>query len=133
MNLSKILLTISIILYGFVPPFVDFNKTHTTNPNWVGHARFHVVWQVFITFFIAITALYILWFSEIENGLKCNLVLCLSVSVLGTFFLNIALKNLYGGTLADPDGITPIGEINANVISFSCALILLIIGYYLGR
>jgi heme/copper-type cytochrome/quinol oxidase subunit 2 len=133
MNLSKILLTISIFLYGFVPPFIDLNKTHATNPNWVGHARFHVVWQVFITFFIAITALYILWFSEIENGLKHNLVLCLSLCVLGAFFLNIAFKNLYGGTLADPDGITPIGEINANVISFSFAFIMLIIGYYLGR
>jgi hypothetical protein len=133
MNLSKILITISIIMYGFVPPFVDFNKTHATNPNWVGHARFHVVWQVFITFFIAITALYILWFSEIENELQLNLVLCLSLCVLGAFFLNIAFKNLYGGTLADPDGITPIGEINANVVSFSFAFVMLIIGYYLGR
>lgn len=133
MNLSKILITISIILYGLVPPFVDFNKTHATNPNWVGHARFHVVWQVFITFFIALTEIYILWFSEIENELQLNLVLCLSICVLGSFFLNIAFKNLYGGTLADPDGITPIGKINANVMNFSFAFILLIFGYFLGR
>jgi hypothetical protein len=133
MNIGKTLITISIILYGFVPPFVDFNKTHATNPNWVGHARFHVVWQVFITFCIALIALYLLWFSEIENDLRKNLVLWLSLSVLGSFFLNIALKNLYGGTLADPDCIQPIGRINANVVSFSVALVLLLTGYFLTK
>jgi hypothetical protein len=131
MSLSKTLITISIILYGFVPPFVDFNKTHATNPNWVGHARFHVVWQVLITFCIAVIALFLLWFSEIENVLRLNLVLWLSLSVLGSFFLNIAFKSIYGGTLADPDGIQPIGKINGNVLSFSLALVLLLMGYYL--
>ncbi len=41
--IGKILMTVATIMYGFVPPFVDFNRTHATNPTWVGHARFHIV------------------------------------------------------------------------------------------
>ncbi|HXL30446.1 MAG TPA: hypothetical protein VN968_14315 [Bradyrhizobium sp.] len=44
--LSRILLTLAAIGYGFVTIKADFNRTHATNPLWTPHARFHVVWQV---------------------------------------------------------------------------------------
>jgi hypothetical protein len=129
-NFGKILMSISIIQYGFVPPFIDFNKTHATNPLWTGHARFHVVWQVFMSFAIALIALFFLWFHA-ENRLFADTVtLFLSLSVLGSFFLNVLLKNLYGGTLADPNGFPSIAGIDGNTLSFSIATILLFVGYF---
>jgi hypothetical protein len=46
---GKILLTVATLMYTIAPPIVDLGHTHATNPLWVSHARFHVVWQVFIT------------------------------------------------------------------------------------
>jgi len=41
---GKILLTLATAMYLFAPPIVDLSRTHATNPLWVSHARFHVVW-----------------------------------------------------------------------------------------
>ena len=55
--LSRILLTLAAIGYGFVTIKADFNRTHATNPLWTPHARFHVVWQVLSYTGIAVIAL----------------------------------------------------------------------------
>ncbi len=127
--IGKILISIATIQYGFVPPFVDFNATHATNPLWVGHARFHVVWQVFITFFLAIFGLYSVWKKQTEIGLAT----LLGLFVLGGFFLNVTVMGIYSGTLSDSNGVPPIFGIDANLVSFSIALSLLIIGYFLAK
>lgn len=128
---GKILISISTIIYGFIPPFFDLNKTHATNPNWTGHSRFHVVWQVMITFFISILALYLLWENHFETK---NLVISfvLGLSVLGSFVLNIVLMNLYGGKLADKNGVSKTFNFNPNLVGFVFALILLILGFLLA-
>jgi undecaprenyl pyrophosphate phosphatase UppP len=130
--IGKIFLTLSAVIYGFIPPFVDFNKTHATNPLWTGHARFHLVWQVIITFLIAVMSIYLLWFSNIEQALAFNLSFTLGLLILGGFFLNIFSRHLYQGTLRDPNGVPLImGKIEANVLGFTIAIILLLLGYFI--
>jgi len=126
--IGKILITISTIIYGFVPLFVDLNKTHATNPLWTGHARFHVVWQVMITFCMAILALYFLWVRHYETE---NLVIAfiLGLSVLGSFLLNVLLMKFYGGSLADKNGVSKTFNINSNLLGFTIALTMLILGF----
>jgi hypothetical protein len=124
--IGKLLITVATVAYGFVPPFADLNKTHATNPLWTGHARFHVVWQVMITFCMAMLGLYFLWVNN-----NCVVPFLLGFSVLGSFFLNITLMKLYGGTLADKNGISKIVNINSNLLSFSIALVLLTTGFLL--
>jgi hypothetical protein len=131
LNFGKILMSVVIVQYGFIPPFIDFNKTHATNPLWTGHARFHVVWQVFMSFFIALIALFFLWFHSENRLFADTITLFLSLSVLGSFFLNMLLGNHYGGTLSDSNGFPAIGKIDGNVLSFSIAMILLLVGYFL--
>ena len=127
---GKILITVSVIIYGFVPLLVDLNKTHATNPLWTGHSRFHVVWQVMITFFIALLSLYFLWIKqyEVENILISFL---LGLSVLGSFFINVILMKFYGGTLADENGISKTFNINPNLLGFAIAIVMLILGVLL--
>jgi hypothetical protein len=43
---ARVLLTVATTGYGLLTVEADFNKTHATNPLWIGHARFHVVWQI---------------------------------------------------------------------------------------
>ena len=44
--LARILFTLTTLGWSRGTVIADFNKTHATNPQWTGHARFHVVWQI---------------------------------------------------------------------------------------
>jgi sugar phosphate permease len=127
--LGKILISIAIFIYGYIPILADFNKTHATNPSWPAHARFHVVWQVFITFFIANICFYLLWQNTYSQLFTLNICFLCSLSVLGSFFLNWLLMKFYDGGLSDQNGIKPIGKFDLNLLGFAIALFCLIIGY----
>ncbi len=130
---GKILLTLATAMYTFVPPIVDLNKTHATNPLWVSHARFHVVWQTMIMFGIGLLSFYLLWFSQIGTRFSINFSFILGLIVLGSFVINVAAKKLYAGTLSDPNGVPPIVKnIDANLFFFSLALSILIAGYIIA-
>ena len=128
--IGKIIITIATLIYGVAPIFYDLNKTHATNPLWVGHARFHVVWQVMITFLISLFALYFLWLREnnIENTV---ITFLLGTSVFGSFFINVLCMKFYDGKLADENGVTKVRGFNPNLIGFAIAFLLLIFGFYL--
>ena len=46
---------------GILPLFIDLNRTHATNPLWPGHARFHLVYQVFTLLPAAAIEIALLW------------------------------------------------------------------------
>lgn len=128
--IGKILISLATAIYGFVPPFVDLGKTHATNPLWTSHARFHVVWQVIITFFLAIMGLYLLWFCGTAQSFSINLAFLFGLIVLGGFLLNVLARHYYKGTLSDPNGVPPIfGKVDANLFGFTLGFVLLILGY----
>ena len=127
---GKILISLATVIYGFIPLFVDLGKTHATNPLWTSHARFHVVWQVIIMFFLAIMGLYFLWFSDATQSYSINLPFLFGLIVLGGFLLNVLVRHLYKGTLSDPNGVPPIfGKVDANLFGFTLGLVLLVLGY----
>ena len=130
---GKILLTLATAMYTLVPPFVDLNKTHATNPLWVSHARFHVVWQTMIMLGIGLLSGYLLWFSKIGDGFSIDLAFILGLIVLGSFVINVGAKKLYAGTLSDPNGVPPIFKnVDANLFFFSLALLILVAGYIIA-
>jgi hypothetical protein len=110
MNLlaAQILLTVATLGYSAVPAMFDLNKTHATNPVWVGHARFHVVWQVVSYLGIAAIALYLIW-SPGENQIS-RLWLAVglaSAAYIGFFCANFS-QRLYGGASYDANGVLPV-------------------------
>ena len=127
---GKILISLATVIYGFIPLFVDLGKTHATNPLWTSHARFHVVWQVIIMFFLAIMGLYFLWFSDATQSYSINLPFLFGLIVLGGFLLNVLVRHLYKGTLSDPNGVPQIfRKVDANLFGFTLGLVLLVLGY----
>ena len=60
-SIPRIVFSILSILLTIGPTIADFNKTHATHPDWIGHARFHVVWQVLGFYPIMVLNLIVLW------------------------------------------------------------------------
>ena len=131
---GKLLMTLATLIYGFIPPFADFNHTHAANPLWPGHARFHVVWQVIITFFLAILGLYLLWVRKTEKDFSIKISFLLGLIVLGGFMTNAIITHLYGGALSDPNGVPPIfSNVDANLFTFAIGLVFLVSGYFMAN
>ena len=131
---GKILMTVATAIYGLFPPLADFNPTHALNPLWPGHARYHVVWQVIITFWLAVLGLYLLWTTSAERESATRISFLLGLIVLGGFLCDAAVRHLYGGALTDPNGYPPIFfGWDGNLTVFSAAFVILVIGYWMTR
>jgi hypothetical protein len=105
LTLARILLTITVLGYGFATIKVDLNKTHAANPQWTPHARFHVVWQILSYTGIALIALCLIWLGR---GLAPLLAAAaLSVAIYVAFFVAVLARPLYGGGLYDENGYPP--------------------------
>ncbi len=105
---ARVLLSLLCAIQGMATVAIDLNRTHATNPEWVGHARFHVVWQTLMMPLLAVVELGLLWggWVSAERGFVLALVLA-GVSPVA-FLLSCATRRMFGGTLFDPNGILPL-------------------------
>lgn len=135
--LSRSLLTLAAIGYGFLTIKADFNRTHATNPKWTPHARFHVVWQVTSYTGIAIIALCLIWLNGPLPTQRLLLAGALGVVIYGAFFVAMFARKLFGGALFDQNGYppfrSPVGPWlwDVNVTAFSALSTILVIGIVL--
>lgn len=93
---------------GVVPLFVDLNRTHASNPIWPGHARFHLVQQVFTLLPAAAVEVALIWWPGPAMRQRFYLGALLAGTSLAGFLIAVVTRKLYGGTLHDPNGIRPV-------------------------
>src|ERR1700760_2317664 len=93
---------------GIAPLFIDLNRTHATNPLWAGHARFHLVQQVFTLLPAAAIEVALLWYPGAAFHARFYLAALLTATSLAGFLVAAGPRHLYGGTLHDPNGIQPL-------------------------
>jgi hypothetical protein len=123
------IMTVGILMYGVVPLFADFNRTHAMNPSWTKHARFHVVTQVLTTTSIGLTALWLLWSPNIERNIGICIAAVLSFAVVGSFFVSAGFRNFYGGALSDAEGgMRKFRKIDLNAVNFGASALLVLVG-----
>lgn len=127
--IKQIAITLSVILYTIIVPFLDINETHVWNPDWTPHARIHEVWQLITNSSIGILCLWLVWFKK-----EVQLSFLLSIIVIGGFLLAFLLKDGYGGSMKYLDGSekTILG-INIGVLGFGIAFLFLIISHMLTK
>ncbi|MBY6348996.1 DUF6640 family protein [Rhodococcoides corynebacterioides] len=106
--LVQVLFTISILSFALVAAAADLNRTHATNPVWVPHARFHVVWQVATHIGAGLLALVVLWAPVASLPARFAIAGAIAGVVLVGFFVTAATMPLYGGELADSNGYRPL-------------------------
>ncbi|UCE84873.1 MAG: hypothetical protein JSU66_10990 [Deltaproteobacteria bacterium] len=114
----KIPLTITALEF-FGPVLRDYHPSHAFNPDWVGHARVHLVWLLGFMFLSGVANLYLIWFRrpfELRNlwlsagWQSCN---------LGGFWIAYLLAPHYDGAITVPHIHTQVFGIDENVFAFS--------------
>ena len=133
-KISRWLITIATVVYGFIPPIVDLTATHVFHPDWMPHARLHAVWQLATNSGLALLALYLMW-AQSTNGLqRIRFAGLVGLCVYAGFFVSALTHPLFGGALADEQGGVPtVMGLYGNVIAFTPMLILIILGLWLSR
>jgi hypothetical protein len=131
--LARILLTLVTFGYAFGTVIADFNKTHATNPQWTGHARFHVVWQISSYVGFGLLALALIWWPGAYALERLYLVALMAGIVYAAFFVAVLTMPVYGGRAYDDNGYQPfrapvpvIAKLwDMNITVFSVQLVLL--------
>jgi len=140
-TLARILLSMLCGAQGIGTVAIDLNRTHATNPLWIKHARFHVVWQTMSVFILAcVEVALILWpGSDLEKRFYLALVLA-AVPMLG-FMCAFIFRRVYDGALSDPNGIPPIHvelagkvrQVDLNLVVEIVTLLMLVVIFAIYR
>ena len=105
---THILLGAFCIIQGLATILLDLNRTHATHPRWLGHARFHVVWQTATVAALAILEVALLLLPRQLESERFDLAAILACTPMLGFFAALITRRIYGGTLYDPGGIPPV-------------------------
>jgi hypothetical protein len=118
-RILAIRVALTITALEFIGPIVrDFHPSHALNPDWVGHARVHLVWLLGFMGLSGLANLYLVWFRrpfEVRNlwlsaaWQSCN---------LGGFWIAYLLVPVYEGQIAVPGIHTEILGYDENVFVF---------------
>lgn len=131
--IARVLLTILVLVQGAATVLIDLNRTHATNPQWAGHARFHLVWQTCSLAILSLVETWLVWSNTSDSSRFYVAAALIAVSLLG-FLCAQAARRAYGGSLHDPNGILPLRlrlggrfvEVDGNAAAVYCAIPVLI-------
>lgn len=106
--IARWLLASLCCLQGLATLAIDLNRTHATNPEWPGHARFHLVWQTTAFAWLALLEVALIFARGSSQEQRFYLAAVLAgIPMLG-FFSAFIGRHLYKGTLHDPNGMKPL-------------------------
>ena len=114
----RILLTITAMEF-FGPAFRDYHPSHAFNPDWVGHARVHLVWLLGFMVFSGVANLYLIWFRKPEDLRDLWLSVAWQCCNLGGFWVAYLLNDHYGGKITVPGVHVHIFGYDENVFGFT--------------
>ncbi len=127
----KILLT--IVAGEFFGPIIrDYSPSHALNPDWVGHARVHLVWMLGF-FFSGLTNLWLIWFRKPATVGNLRLSALWQAGNLGGFWIAYILEDVYDGRITMPDTHVHIFGMDENVFAFSILSVVLSVAVVLLR
>ena len=125
----RIALTVTAMEF-FGPAVRDAGASHALNPDWVGHARLHLVWLLGFMVLSGVVNLYLIWFRRpVLESLRLSALW--QACNLGGFWVAVILQPAYGGSTLMPGIHTTIFGIDENVFAFS-VLTVILSGAWLG-
>jgi hypothetical protein len=122
---AQVLLTLTA--FEFFGPIVrDINATHALNPEWVGHARLHLIWLLAFMGLSGVVNLYLIWFRRPFDVRDLWLSVAWQACNLGGFWISVVLAPAYGGAVTIPDTHVYIFGFDENVVVFTILSVLLL-------
>lgn len=114
----RIALTITALEF-FGPVLRDYHPSHAFNPDWVGHARVHLVWLLGFMGLSGVANVYLIWFRRPFALANLWLSAAWQCCNLGGFWIAYALTDHYHGAITVPGIHTQIFGVDENVFAFS--------------
>ena len=106
-SIARVLLAVFCGLQGLATVVIDLNRTHATHPKWIGHARFHVVWQTSTLAALSVFEIALVLVHGPSVTPRFYITATLACAPMLGFFTAVFARRLYGGTLSDPQGMPP--------------------------
>ena len=107
-SLARVLLALLCGLQAAGTALIDLNKTHATHPGWIGHARYHLVWQTSTVFVLSLIEIALVLMPGPIMNQRFYFAAALAGAPMLGFFAALITRRLYRGTLFDPGGIPPV-------------------------
>jgi len=100
---------------------------------WTGHARFHVVWQIFSQCFFSVLAGWLVWHRGPGIDARFGWATAILAIPLFGFLAATITRSRYGGALYDSNGILPVSltvvrkriEVDTNLVVVLVGLLVL--------
>ena len=125
----RIALTVTAMEF-FGPAIRDAGASHALNPDWVGHARVHLVWLLGFMVLSGFVNLYFIWLRRPTlESLRISALW--QTCNLGGFWVAVLLNPAYGGAITVPGIHVHVFGIDENVFAFS-VLSVILAGAWLG-
>ena len=121
----KIALTVTVLEF-FGPIVRDFHPSHALNPDWVGHARVHLVWLLGFMGLSGLANLYLIWFRRPFELRNLWLSIAWQSCNLGGFWIAYLLLPVYDGDMTVPGIHMHIFGIDENVFVFAVLSVVMI-------
>ena len=124
-RLAQLLLTLTALEF-FGPIVRDINATHALHPDWVGHARLHLIWLLAFMGLSGVVNLWLIWFRRPFDVRDLWLSVAWQACNLGGFWVSVVLAPAYGGAVTMPETHVHILGIDENVVAFTVLSALLL-------
>jgi hypothetical protein len=122
----QILLTVTA--FEFFGPIVrDYSASHAFNPDWVGHARLHLVWALAFMGLSGLANLWLVWWRRPFSVGNLWLSVLWQSCNLGGFWVSYALVDAYGGVVTMPDTHVHVFGVDENVFVFAVLSVVMIV------
>lgn len=101
---GKALCILSAFTYGLLTAAIDIvDPHHLQNPDWPGHARFHLLWLISDGALGALASIYLFWTATPRSLWRIRTGALLGALHIGGFFVAAAFKSAAGAEF-DADG-----------------------------
>ena len=129
---AQILLTLGALEF-FGPILRDTNASHLLNPDWVGHARFHLMWNLMLWLALGAYSLYLIWRTRPNKLTDLYLVLLLQIFNAFAFWGAVVLGPAYAAEIFDVKIHFGFMNVNENIIVFTVLSALAVLNWALLR
>ncbi len=131
-RLVQILLTLGAFEF-FGPMLRDTNASHLVHPDWVGHARFHIMWNIVLWGALGVYSLYLIWGRAVTHPGDLYRALLLQALNALAFWGAVVLGPLYSADVFDASIHVGFMNVNENILVFTIMSLLLCLNFVLLR